>query len=355
MDATILLQKSKPIPRESVEALLTNIAAQTTWQKISVAVAYCSVAGARLFYEVVQRSNPTASFRWLLGLDDFITQPGAIDFCKALPNSTLKVYCSPDRHSRFHPKIYLFHKTVNPNHASIVVGSANLTAAAFTKNYEAVSVIKASTQADINSMNASFDAAWECAITPSVAFLKKYTTQFNKHRPVTRFVLASDTKPEKARKTTEVLSTDSAERDPALSNICWIEVGKNTAMGRELEFKSEQALFFGLARGGGAPEMRQFIVSDGRQIQLRLKYQGNAMWRLQMTKDIPEVARGLRPIVGGKLQRSPYVAIFKRHPQNGAFGLSFVKASSTRFERVKACSKRLGTIGSTSSRQYGWY
>ena len=46
---------------------------------------------------------------------------------------------------------------------------------------------------------------------------------------------------------------------------------------------------------------------------MNFKYQeGNAMWRLQMRNEVPEVRRGLRPLVDGTLGRSHYVAIFER-------------------------------------------
>ena len=97
-------------------------------------------------------------------------------------------------------------------------------------------------------------------------------------------------------------------------------------MGRELEFKAEQGLFFGLNPHGEAPKYFSYIVSDGSMIQMRMKYQGNHMWRLQMTRDVPEVADGLRPVrPDGKLGRLPWVAVFNRGKRNDTYTLNFVR------------------------------
>ena len=140
------------------------------------------------------------------------------------------------------------------------------------------------------------------------------------------------------------------------AKVCWIEVGKNTAMGRELEFKSEQARYFGLNPQGGMPEHKTFLVSNGGKVKLRLKYQANSMWRLQFTPEVPEFVAGLRPPAeGGKLGRSPYVAIFRRIKGNEEFKLSFIRVSSGTDRNIRSRSISNGTLGRTTAREYGWY
>lgn len=355
MNASIAFQLPHPKEPQSLEALMSRIASQQAWDAISVAVAYSSVSGVRQFYEIVRQLHPSASFRWLLGLDDYITQPGAIEFCATLPHAQLRVFTSRGGRSRFHPKLYLFENTSSRTNASIIIGSANLTAAALRRNCEAVAIVEARTTADTAHIGASFDSVWELGKEPSAAILEEYAANFKKHRKSRSFLIGSDPLQTDTTKKGEVLHSDAAEMDPSIANVCWIEVGKNTAMGRELEFKAEQALFFGLTPTGGPPEMRNFRVSSGNLVPLRLKYQGNAMWRLQMTSDIPEVAIGLRPLIDGKLQRSPFVAVFERNKVENSFRLAFVRASSRDFARIRAASKQLGTIGTTSTREYGWY
>ena len=113
--------------------------------------------------------------------------------------------------------------------------------------------------------------------------------------------------------------------------------------------------FFGLEPTGEAAAFRDFRVSSGDTVPLRLKYQGNAMWRLQLHSNVPEVATGLRPIVNGRLGRSPYVAVFKRITKENLYSLSFPRCDSEEFAKIRKQSEISGTIGSTSSREYGWY
>ena len=96
-------------------------------------------------------------------------------------------------------------------------------------------------------------------------------------------------------------------------------------------------------------------MSSGLIVQLRMKYQENHMWRLQLTKEIPEVAVGLRPLLAdGKLGRSPYVAVFDRMPQKNTYKMFFVRLNSPAFKKIRSDSKAYGTSGKTSARQYGW-
>jgi hypothetical protein len=126
-------------------------------------------------------------------------------------------------------------------------------------------------------------------------------------------------------------------------------------MGRELEFKGEQARFFGLDPAGGPAEFRDFTLSNGNTASLRLKYQGNSMWRLQLRQEVPEVGVGLRPKARGVLGRSPYVAVFRRLEGNNLFALSFPRKTSSEYLSIRNLSESAGTIGHTSSREYGWY
>ena len=152
-----------------------------------------------------------------------------------------------------------------------------------------------------------------------------------------------------------ILASDDAELDPAQATICWIECGYITAMGREIELKAEQGLFFGLNPAGEEPRVFNFLVSSGVTTSLRLKFQANHMWRLQLNSEVPEVAAGLRPrMPDGTLGRSSYVAVFERTDDGSVFRLRFIGLSSIEFAKLARKSRQLGTLGQTSARQYGW-
>lgn len=332
---------------------IASLSSRHDWEQMSVAVAYSSLAGVSRLHEVVSAVHPKASFRWLLGLDDYVTQPGAIDFCCSVKNTDVRLYSSNRPNTRFHPKVILFDAPKKGAISSMIVGSANLTFAALNRNCEAVAVIEAQRKAERSLMRARFESLWSLGTAPTERLLSDYKARFDKFRKSRAFLLGAEN--DTPIKSGLVLHSDSALVNPGTADVCWIEVGKNTAMGRELEFKGEQARFFGLEPTGEPAAMRNFIVSNGEIVPLRLKYQGNAMWRLQLRSSVPEVEEGLRPLIKGKLGRSPYVAVFKRTPTKGLFALSFPRRDSKEFGVIWKNSEKAGTVGSTASRAYGWY
>jgi len=353
MNITIHTQLPACPKADTLDQTISILSSSQQWEQLSVAVAYSSLAGVARLHEVVYTAHPDASFRWLLGLDDYVTQPGAIDFCCSIKNADVRVYSSKRPNTRFHPKVLLFDAPKKGAVSSMLIGSANLTFAALNRNCEAVAVIEAQRRAERMVMRARFESLWSLGAAPTGKTLSDYKQQFEKLRKSRSFLLDVESEPPATPKT--ILHSDSAQINPGTATVCWIEVGKNTAMGRELEVKGEQAWFFGLEPTGGTAAFRDFLVSSGDTVPLRLKYQGNAMWRLQLRAGVPEVDAGLRPVINGKLGRSPYVAVFKRTQTKGLFTLSFPRRDSRAFEAIRKQSEKTGTIGSTAAREYGWY
>jgi HKD family nuclease len=338
---------------DTLDQTIASLSSSHEWEQMSVAVAYSSLAGVSRLHEVVLDAHPDASFRWLLGLDDYITQPGAIDFCCSVKNAEVRIYSSKRPSTRFHPKVLLFDAPKKGEVSSMIIGSANLTFAALNRNCEAVAVIEAKVKEERALMRAKFDSLWSLGTPPTTKLLSDYKSRFDKFYKTRAFLLAAESQTPANKG--PILHSDTALINPGTADVCWIEVGKNTAMGRELEVKGEQARFFGLEPSGGTAAFRNFLVSNGQMVPLRLKYQGNAMWRLQLRATVPEVDAGLRPVLNGKLGRSPYVAVFKRTPKKDLFSLSFPRRDSKEFRGIWKKSESAGTIGSTASREYGWH
>jgi HKD family nuclease len=353
MNTSIDLQIPGCPKDQTLDKTISALSSSQRWEQLSVAVAYSSLAGVARLHEVVQTIHPHLNFRWLLGLDDYVTQPGAIDFCCSLKNADVRIYLSTRTDTRFHPKVVFFDSPKSEAASSMIIGSANLTYSALNRNCEAVAILAAQTSAERDLMRSRFEQLWGLGTKPTASILANYLIQFNKHRQSRSFLLG--VQKEKVKNSGPILHSDAALINPSTATVCWIEVGKNTAMGRELEVKGEQARFFGLEPTGGAAAFRDFLVTSGATVPLRLKYQGNAMWRLQLRLDVPEVAAGLRPTIGGRLDRSPYVAVFKRTNKQGQFSLTFPRHDSREFEEIRQKSAEVGTVGSTTSRQYGWY
>ena len=322
--------------------------------EIRIAVAYVTVAGVRELFKSVDIKGLKRSY-WLVGLDDANTQPGAIEILQKIPGAEIKVAALQSAGLRFHPKVYQFNLSGTEKSTFLIVGSNNLTSTAMRKNSEAFITVQPQTKTELHATSGFWEHLWRQGHTLQPAEFNSYKLRYaraKRAREKLEKILASPLPPSKIK---EVLTSDEAELDPTIARTCWIECGAVTLMGRELEFKAEQGMFFGLSPNGGAPKYFHFKVSDGHEVELRMKYQENHMWRLQMNKEVPEVKIGLRPrLPDGSLDRSPYVAVFTRTATPDLFELRFVLLKSTAFERLRKKSERHGAIGHTTARQYGW-
>ena len=356
MKTDFVVQKPCPSQDRSFAGTLQQIAAEQKWARMSVAVAYSSVAGITRAHDLVSSANPDICFRWLLGVDDYFTQPGAIEFCALQSKESVRIYRSSKKTLRFHPKIYLFEGSAQNGRAALIVGSTNLTASAMERNCEAYAIIRTAKKARRNELVCLYESLWNLGISPSEKFMTKYKGNYRRQANERLFPNGDEAVRRKGSKQQAILESDQAETSPEAAKVCWIEVGKNTAKGRELEFKAEQARYFGLKSQGGMPEHRTFLVSNRTKVKLRLKYQANNMWRLQFTPDVPEFKAGLRPLAAnGRLGRSPYVAIFTRIKENDEFRLSFARVNSEKDLAIRSRSMSIGTLGRTTAREYGWY
>ncbi len=321
------------------------------FDETQVAVAYMTVAGIRALL-VAFPLNSLRKSKWLVGLDDFITQPGALDVVLNLPGAELRVISHANKNLRFHPKVYIFGKQSSFKDGMTVIGSANLTAQGLAGNGEASAILDCETSADTAVVLSMWNELWKQGHKPTVNELATYKENYTiakKSRLKTKAIIPTPTKG------MIILASDDAQLDPAIANTCWIECGNVTLMGKELELKAEQGIFFGLNPTGEDAKYLTFQVSTKEKIQLRLKYQGNHMWRLQLTNEVPEVAVGLRPKnPDGSLGRSPHVAVFDRTEDKKTYILRFILLNSNEFNKIVRKSKQTGTYGQTSARQYGW-
>jgi hypothetical protein len=295
--------------------------------------------------------------RWVIGLDDAVTQPDAIRLVMDMQSARVRVASIGAYSRRFHPKVLYLDSRSTADDALLMIGSANLTSAALEGNSEAVAFLRTENEEDRRSCSNVWRALWRQGHVLGADELRDYERRYKRTKNIRRRLLEAS-KRRGALPTTSprlVLGDDVAELDPSHARVCWIECGSITAMGRELEFKAEQGLYFGLPPTGAPPVSFDFRASDGSSVRLRMKYQENSMWRLQMNNGIPEVARGLRPrLASGKLGRSNDVAVFERTSQRNLFDIRFLKLGSPAFARLLEKCERLGTLGRTSARMYGW-
>lgn len=356
MRVSSLIQQQGTPRKETIRGKLEAKIHAESFDHVRIAMAYVTIAGVRALLDAFADRKLRGS-QWLVGLDDAVTQPGAIDLLIGLDGAELRVATLTKSSLRFHPKVCRFEYSSGKGKEFLMIGSANLTSAALDGNSEAVVFLEGKSPTDKDQFSRIWKDLWSQGHRPTAGELTIYKEEYEALRKAREKVRG---KP-KAKglgvydKQVRILEGDNAELDPTHANICWIECGFITAMGRELEFKAEQGLFFGLKPTGGKPRVFRFRVSNGKIVSLRMKYQENHMWRLQMNNDIPEVQQGLRPLgPDGKLGRSEEVAVFTRLDTSDLFRLSFVKLGSREFKRLRKKSRTLGAIGHTTTRSYGW-
>ena len=94
----------------SLEVVLSEVAADGNFDRLDVAVAYATKQGL-LTLRGALGGFPIKT-RWIVGLDDAISQPEALEFLFALSGATLRLASlSPQR--RFHPKLYCLRRSDN--------------------------------------------------------------------------------------------------------------------------------------------------------------------------------------------------------------------------------------------------
>jgi hypothetical protein len=141
----------QPSGRSVIDAL-GSAASEISWQSVVVCVAYATFAGvSQLVGELKLRWSgyETANKLFVVGLDFGLTEPAAVRYLLSLPNTACHIHearrtLSAQLRPRplFHPKLYAFGSSQaisKSDSASGVVGSANLTGAALTSNFEAYS------------------------------------------------------------------------------------------------------------------------------------------------------------------------------------------------------------------------
>ena len=346
----IALQKTG---KGQVSTFLGEVVAARNYNTMGIAVAFASVAGVTELLESILSGQLPARSYWLFGLDNCITHPDAIERAMKLKGSRVRVAGGAKNGGIFHPKLYWF--SDGQTSSSLVLGSANLTAGGLRGNIEAVAALESASRGQSQALDSVWKAAWKLGSKITPEKLGQYRVDFEaarRAREKSGLILKKERLKE-PKMIGPVLSSDEARVDPALAKKCWIEVGKITGFRQEqLEIKAEQALFFGLPANGGVARTLSVTLASSVVVDIPAHYFGNHMWRFQLPQEIPEVQKGLRRRVGGKLLRSGYAAVFER--KKNTVDLRFVKLTSSEFKALRKATEQAGTLGRTTAREYGW-
>ena len=354
MHKKILIQNANSHIDDCLHSLLKEKIHHEKFDVARIASAYATVSGVLSLLDIFNKHGLKKSY-WVIGLDDAISHPGVFDTLNKIENVEVRVASFEKSNARFHPKFMSFECDANPTAQWSLIGSANLTNNALMKNAEATSIIELEIEDDKTEITEAWSMLWDMGHSPSDEELDAYKLRYAKSKFYREKLRKLTTKSPNTNKKKDILKNDNAEIDPSLADTCWIECGKITGGGTQLEIKAEQARFFGLSSFKREHKAVQFKVSDGEIVDLNFDFRGNDMWRLQFKKTVPEVARGLRQKAkDGSLKRSTLVAVFERASVNNRFELKFIKIHGKQFAKLRDKTEASGTLGKTSARQYGW-
>ena len=164
----------------------------TAYDRLDVAVAYATLQGVKALMRILAR-NPAQS-RWLIGLDDAVTQPEAIDHLMRTPGAEVRIAKLAPRR-RFHPKVYRLWASGQPECSLLAIGSGNLTQNGLQDNAEAAVILRSQSEADSALAASTFEELWQLGHTPLADELVAYRQHYETAATSRAIVVAAGSAP----------------------------------------------------------------------------------------------------------------------------------------------------------------
>lgn len=343
----------------SLTAALKESIATTTVDRLDVAVAYATVSGVIALEQAVGQI-PSAS-RWVIGLDDAITQPAAIERLLALPGAEVRLAALANQGRRFHPKLYCLWSVASPERCLLSIGSGNMTLNGLRKNGEAAVILSASSAKEGDELKAIWAEMWALGVPSTPAALDKYRDRFNVARKARKVVAAAGAAPPEPE-ADEVVDDDILlDADPKTASFAWLDAGSATAQGREVELPRAMVPYFGVGPQTASPLQLHLRMKNGGQtykLPLTMR-EDNSMWRIAFTQAAIQAGIGmntLRPKAGGN--RSD-LAVFFARTGNQRYDMEFVPLSSPSYQALVAKATAAGghhrTLKTPAGRSFGFF
>ena len=158
---------------------LSASSAAGKFDRLDVAVAYATLPGVKALALAVG-GIPQVS-RWVVGLDDAISQPEALEYIEKLSGSKLRVVkLTPSR--RFHPKMYLLWSSSEKGNAAAAIGSGNMTVNGLRKNGEVAVILTAEAAKEADALKKQWREMWNLGHSPTVQELADYKELYKRRR-----------------------------------------------------------------------------------------------------------------------------------------------------------------------------
>ena len=337
--------------RTKQDSLLSSLRAEVSskgYRRISACAAYASPQGVVLLRSLLA-GKPATEYRWLIGLDDTFTSPDALTTAVSTRRSETRVAAllGPTLTKRFHPKLYLLDRG-EKHHATLMIGSSNLTKAALSSNCEANVVLYATTTLDAEELSAFWELFWTEGEPLTQQMVDSYRERFRRRK---------QRQPEVAEELSSSLPKDVKNAARVVlrnSSLAWIIIGKNTGGGKQLDLVKGLSPFLGLPdnpRGG----QKSFLLIDSdlgkKRYQLSFT---KGMWRFM------NLQQGFDANLRPNLRRaSPFLLVLEKEADSVDLAMRLLRRGTPEAKRLVAESKRLGFLGTSvsgkSGRQYGWH
>ena len=331
---------------KSLLSLITEEITSSEYTRISACAAYASYRGVVLVRTALASAG-TPEFRWLFGLDDCITDPQAVKVAAGTHNAETRIVAViPGR--RFHAKAYLLDNSTNES-ASLIIGSANLTEAALTKNCEGYVLVRGETKEEVSVLRRYWELLWGMGEPSTKEIVSQYEEKYNRkgfHPP--------EVEQESSAAIPTSKSAKLIRQSLHSSRLAWIELGYNTGGGNQLDIVKKLAPFLGLPKNHteGTTVYLTFDSPLGKQ-EFQLTFT-KGMWRFMNLQQ--GFRRRLRPDL---TQPSPYLLVVSRGEKGAEPSLSIRRVGSKDTERMIQESRKNGFVDSSvqgqSGRLFGWY
>jgi hypothetical protein len=315
--------------------------------------AYVSVSGLDCILSKLHDSSAWRRTRkqWIVGLHRGITEPGALERIRGLPNSSLRVFAGAEHLSlrsltsgeMFHGKVIGITLKNRPQERPVclVASSANLTGAALgthARNYEVG--IELCGAGIPTTQFKRFEEWWKDAWSASVGVTDTLLDQYARLRD--RFL---------ARNADALTELDPpAPSQLRTAQSMWIAAGAMSGGSRnQVEFNRELASFFGQPRS--RTQFLRILANtrewDDRPLAHKITTFGVDIWRLSLPTE-----------ASGGFEYPGKVILFRRgaDPQGAYFDVDVKAATEAKSRRWRATAHRQGYIGVTSGhREYGFF
>lgn len=338
----------------SLSKELKHIGKQFDVDRLDVAVAYATLPGIKVIESALD--NVISSSRWIIGLDDAISQPEALKYLLNKKNTEVRIAkMTPTK--RFHPKLYCIWSSMNNSRFISAIGSGNMTLNGLRNNGEVAVLLSAETEDEAYDLRSQWLAMWKLGNPLTEKIITEYSKQYKQGASQRKKLSDAGISPPEPDPHDFVGEESEFDGDPSKASIAWLEAGSASAGGRDLEFPKQMMPFFRLQK---SPSQKVFEMKPGALHNLTFtKRLDNQMWRLLFSNDAIQDCVGrnnLRPLTGGN--RSDLAIVFLRTNGKCDFQVRMLPIDGAAFKKLVKQSESVNGLFSTRNpggRSYGFF